>query len=258
MRKRIVLLASCLLVAGSSIQASALEYQVDAPNAGLFAAPTSQETILVGVGENTNIDRSKNAALIPPAFGSPTSYTLNAGTMLTPNLISTQTVVTAGGGVTVVPPATALNPVINSIGAYAPIGYTAVTNDLYYSGGHLGTLKIPAIGLTVKVYQGTDSSALAKGAGHFSNTSIWDGNIAIAGHNRGVNNHFGKIHTLSIGDKITFATKLGTRSYKVYSIAKVSVNDLSVLNDSSENLITLVTCVMNEPDYRWCVQAKES
>ena len=257
MKKYFFVLASCLFIVSSSIQAFALEYQVDAPDAGLFAAPTSQETILVGVGESANIDRSKNAALIPPTFGSPTSYTLNAGTMLTPNLISTQTVVTAGGGVTVVPPATALNPVSNSIGAYAPIGYTAVTNDLYYSGGHLGTLKIPAIGLTVKVYQGTDSSALAKGAGHFSNTSIWDGNIAIAGHNRGVNNHFGKIHTLSIGDKITFATKLGTRSYKVYSIAKVSVNDLSVLNDSSENLITLVTCVMNEPDYRWCVQAKE-
>ena len=33
-------------------------------------------------------DRSKNAAYIPPAFGSPTSYTLNAGELLTPNLVS--------------------------------------------------------------------------------------------------------------------------------------------------------------------------
>ncbi len=29
---------------------------------------------------------SKNAALIPPAFGSPSAYTLNTGTPLTPNL----------------------------------------------------------------------------------------------------------------------------------------------------------------------------
>ena len=134
--------------------------------------------------------------------------------------------------------------------------YTAVTEDLYYAAGHLGTLKIPAIGLTVKVYQGTDSAALAKGAGHFSSTSIWNGNVAFAAHNRGVANHFGKIHTLSIGDKITYTTKLGTRTYEVYSVSKISVNDVSVLNDSADNILTLVTCVMNQPDYRWCVQAK--
>ena len=34
-------------------------------------------------------------------------------------------------------------------------------------------------------------------------------------------------------------------------------DDTSVLNDSTENIITLVTCVMNQPDYRWCVQARE-
>lgn len=135
--------------------------------------------------------------------------------------------------------------------------YTAVTSDLYYSGGYLGTLNIPSIGLTVRVYQGTDSAALVKGAGHFTNTSIWDGNAAIAGHNRGVNNHFGKIHTLNVGDTIKLTTKLGERSYEVYSVAKIGADDTSVLNDSTENIITLVTCVMNQPDYRWCVQARQ-
>ena len=121
---------------------------------------------------------------------------------------------------------------------------------------YLATLKIPTLGLSVKVYQGTDSDALRKGAGHFASTSIWDGNVAIAGHNRGVNNHFGKIHTLDIGDTIKLTTKLGTRTYEVYAVYKVSVDDMSVLNDSTENIITLVTCVMNQPDYRWCVQAR--
>ena len=49
--------------------------------------------------------------------------------------------------------------------------------------------------------------------------------MAFAAHNRGVANHFGKIHTLSIGDKITYTTKLGTRTYEVYSVSKISVND---------------------------------
>ncbi|MDE6589709.1 MAG: hypothetical protein K2K53_05060, partial [Oscillospiraceae bacterium] len=43
---------------------------------------------------------------------------------------------------------------------------------MYYSDGSLGTLKIPSIGLTVGVYEGTDSAALLKGAGHFKDTSI--------------------------------------------------------------------------------------
>ena len=81
-------------------------------------------------------------------------------------------------------------------------------------------------------------------------------NVAIAGHNRGVNNHFGKIHTLDIGDTIKLTTQLGTRSYEVYSVSKIGVDDTSVLNDSTENIITLVTCVKNQPDYRWCVQAR--
>ena len=136
-------------------------------------------------------------------------------------------------------------------------GYTEVTSDLYYSGGHLGTLKIPAIGLTVKVYEGTDSKTLAKGAGHFEETSIWRGNIAVAAHNRGTNNHFGKIHTLELGDEITLTTKLGTRTYEVVSVSKVLETDRSGLAATTENMITLYTCVMNQRDYRWCVKAVE-
>ena len=253
MKKYILSLAAvCCMLAAFSMSASALEYSFDGPDAGLFGRPTSDDTIYVTMGEPANTNRGKDAAYIPPAFGSPTSYTLNAGERLTPNLVSSSPAgtVSGTGGVTELP----------SNGAegvsYQPIGYTAVTSDLYYSGGYLATLKIPTLGLSVKVYQGTDSDALRKGAGHFASTSIWDGNVAIAGHNRGVNNHFGKIHTLDIGDTIKLTTKLGTRTYEVYAVYKVSVDDMSVLNDSTENIITLVTCVMNQPDYRWCVQAR--
>lgn len=252
-----MLLVVCALITAFSQSVYALEYDFDAPSAGLFGKPTSDETIYVGVNDSVNIDRSKSAALIPPTFGRPASYTLNAGEYLTPNLVSGQTGSVSTGGVTVVPPSIGGSIGTDSSGgSYWTSAYTAVTEDLYYAAGHLGTLKIPAIGLTVKVYQGTDSTALAKGAGHFSGTSIWNGNVAFAAHNRGVANYFGKIHTLSIGDKITYTTKLGTRTYEVYSVLKISVNDVSVLNDSADNILTLVTCVMNQPDYRWCVQAK--
>lgn len=255
MKKYILsLAAACCMLAAFSMPASALEYGFDGPDAGLFGRPTSDDTIYVTTDEPANTDRSKNAAYIPPAFGSPTSYTLNAGERLTPNLVSGSTAGTVGGtgGVTVLPS----NGVEGGIWSYQPIGYTAVTSDLYYSGGYLATLKIPTLDLPVKVYQGTDSDALRKGAGHFASTSIWDGNVAIAGHNRGVNNHFGRIHLLDYGDTIKLTTKLGTRTYEVYAVYKVSVEDMSVLNDSTENIITLVTCVRDQPAYRWCVQAR--
>ena len=133
-----------------------------------------------------------------------------------------------------------------------------MTADLYYSNGSLGTLEIPSIGLSVNIYQGTDSAALKKGAGHFTNTSIWNGNVALAGHNRGINNHFGKIHTLDTGNTITLTTALGTRTYTVTSVAKVDVMDNTMLEATSDNCITLFTCVMNQPSYRWCVRAVEA
>ena len=73
------LLAACCMLAAFSMPASALEYHFDGPDAGLFGRPTSDDTIYVTMDKPANTDRSKNAAYIPPAFGSPTSYTLNAG-----------------------------------------------------------------------------------------------------------------------------------------------------------------------------------
>ena len=140
----------------------------------------------------------------------------------------------------------------------ASIGWTDVTDDLYYSGGYLGTLKIPAIGLSVRVYQGTDSVTLAKGAGHFPDTSVWDGNVCVAAHNRGVRADFGEIHTLEYGDTITWTTKLGTRTYEVVSVEKVLETDTSGTAAAADNRITLFTCVRDQRAYRWQVQAVES
>lgn len=107
------------------------------------------------------------------------------------------------------------------------------------------------------MYEDESLESLAKGAGHFKSTSCWDGNVGLAGHNRGVANHFGKIHTLEDGDKITYTTKLGTRTYEVFYVGQIEETDFSRLGRSSENMITLITCVRNVPEMRWCVQARE-
>ena len=256
MKIKTVLLTAALMAAVFVTPAHALGYTVDAPSAGDFGTPTSDETIYVGAENTVNMDRGKNSALIPPGFGTPTSYLPGSGELLTPNLAG------SGGSVTVINPGTgggiADYPATSTPGVtYPTTAYTAVTSDLYYSGGYLATLKIPTIGLTVRVYQGTSSAQLAKGAGHFTDTSIWDGNVAVAAHNRGVNNHFGKIHTLDEGDRITLTTKLGTRTYAVTDVYQVSENDSSMLTATSGNYITLITCVRDQRELRWCVRASE-
>ena len=259
-----------------ALPAHALSYDISAPGDPEYGKPTSFEPVVTADGgAMKNEDLSKNAALIPPGFGTPTSYMLNTGEYLTPNLVPSQ-MAGAGavnGNVAVIAPPSSgsvSGSTTGSTGGYpaadtslstspsTTAGYTEVTSALYYSDGSLGTLKIPSIGLTVKIFQGTDSAALAKGAGHFTDTSIWAGNVALAGHNRGVNNHFGKIHTLNPGDIITFTTALGTRTYAVNGVTKVSINDVSGLDPSSTNMITLYTCVENQPAYRWCVTAVET
>ena len=170
-----------------------------------------------------------------------------------PSVSSGSAVNGTGSGVQSVPPAGTQTP-----SAGTSTGYTAVTDDLYYSNGSLGTLTIPAIGVNAKIYEGTGNASLAKGAGHFPESSIWAGNVCLAGHNRGTNEIFGKIHTLSQGDTVTLTTKLGTRTYKVVSVSKISETDWSGVAYSSTNMISLYTCVMNEREYRWCVQAVET
>lgn len=165
-RKLTMLLTACLMAAITAAPAYAMEYTFDAPEQALFAKPTSDETIYVGTKDTDNLDRSKNAALIPPAFGSPTSYLPGSGELLTPNLASGQayTGQTAQNGSQsiTIPPASQTGTTNQAV-----TGYTAVTSGLYYADGYLGTLSIPEIKLSVKVYQGTDTATLAKGARAF-------------------------------------------------------------------------------------------
>lgn len=256
MKQRLGFVLSAVLVFSLCVApAHALEFTIDGPEDYLFGRPTSDDTIYEW--ENPNVDLSKNAALIPPGFGTPTSYLPGSGEYLTPNLVpGALDGGLVGGGPEVGPGG---YPTVDTgvSGGGAATAFTEVTSGMYFANGSLGTLKIPSIGLTVGVYEGTGSAPLLKGAGHFEGTSIWAGNVAIAGHNRGVRNDFGKLHTLHPGDTITFTTVLGTRSYAVASVTKVAVTDVSGLAPTLENQLTLYTCVENQPAYRWCVRAVE-
>ena len=63
------------------------------------------------------------------------------------------------------------------------------------------------------------------------------------------------VYTLKPGDTVTWTTKLGTRTYEVVSVEKVLETDTSGTTSTSDNRLTLYTCVKNQRAYRWCVTA---
>lgn len=268
MRKLLTLCSTLCLMAILCVPASALEYTVEAPSGLEFASATSVEPVLTADrGERPNEDLSKTNPVVAPAFGSNTSYLPGSGEPLCSFLNVTGAIQRPVGNIPMIPlpnaPGIPSAPLVGNTSitvepSTPTCGYTEVTGDMYYTGDYLGRIKIPSLGVNVKVYQGTDSSALAKGAGHFENTSIWEGNVCIAGHNRGAHGIFGDIHTLKSGDAITLTTKSEARTYSVFSVDKVKETDTSMLGRTVENQITLLTCVTGQSTYRWCVQAMET
>jgi sortase A len=123
----------------------------------------------------------------------------------------------------------------------------------------LGILTIEKIGLKATVKEGSDSNVLKNYIGHIENTSTYDGNIGLAAHNRGNQySYFARINELEIGDIITYQTKFYTRNYKVDNIQTILENDWSLLQDTEENKLTLITCIANKRVQRLCVQATET
>ena len=129
--------------------------------------------------------------------------------------------------------------------------------ELVRSDGSIGTLEIPTLRISMKAYDGTGSDSMAKGAGHFSESSGWDGNICLAGHNRGAKYVIGGIKDLKLGDTIKYTTTRGTRTYSVSFVGTISSTDWSYITGTLDNRITLITCVSNQPSLRTVVQAIE-
>ena len=139
---------------------------------------------------------------------------------------------------------------------YQPPAYTSV-EDMAYKDGHIGTVKIPSLSINMKLWEGETNDSMKKGLGHYSSTSAWDGNVGVCGHNRGTKYAIGSIKNLEKGDVITYTTIYGTRTYAVETVKVISNTDWSYLQATSDNRITLTTCLAGHPESRVVVQAVE-
>jgi LPXTG-site transpeptidase (sortase) family protein len=140
--------------------------------------------------------------------------------------------------------------------AYTAAPFTPAST-LVRPDGSVGTLEIPSLGISVKAFEGTDSDSLSKGVGRFPESSGWNGNICVAGHNRGAKYTIGAIKDLTPGDTVKYTTLLGTRTYSVSFVRYISSGDWTYLSPTTDNRITIITCLAGHPELRVCVQAVE-
>lgn len=92
--------------------------------------------------------------------------------------------------------------------------------------------------------------------GHFEETSKINGNIGLAAHNRGYPvNYFKDIKKLEKGDIVKYIYQGEVTEYLVYKNIIIKDTDWTNLENTKEDILTMITCVENEPEYRRCIQA---
>jgi sortase A len=111
----------------------------------------------------------------------------------------------------------------------------AVRGDL------IGLIKIPRLGMSVIVIEGTSARVLRRAAGHIPGTALpgQPGNVGISGHR---DTFFQPLEKIRPSDIIILTTLLGDYRYRVVSTKVVSPYDVAVLKKSLKEILTLVTC----------------
>ena len=119
-------------------------------------------------------------------------------------------------------------------------------------------IEIPIINLKANIKEGTEKETLDDYVGHFEETQKENGNIGLAAHNRGYkNNYFENIKKLKEDDSIFYNYKGKIKEYKVEKISIIKDTDWNCLENTEKNIITLITCVENQPEYRRCIQGRQ-
>ncbi|HVF75430.1 MAG TPA: class E sortase [Acidimicrobiales bacterium] len=111
-------------------------------------------------------------------------------------------------------------------------------------GEAVAVIRIPKIGVEKAVVEGVALGDLKKGPGHYRDTPMpgQPGNAAIAGHRTTYGAPFYRLDELEPGDRITVATRQGTFDYEVRETKIVRPSEVSVLDPTPDNRLTLTTC----------------
>ena len=120
----------------------------------------------------------------------------------------------------------------------------AIPGDVPANGQPVGTIDIPTIGANYVVVEGTTTSDLQLGPGHYAGTALpgQPGNAAIAGHRTTYLAPFFNLNELGVGDPIYVTTTQGRFRYNVTDLEVVSPSAVAILDPTPTPTLTLTTC----------------
>jgi sortase A len=111
--------------------------------------------------------------------------------------------------------------------------------------GHaLGRIRLPTLGRSFVVVQGTDSGSLRKGPGHYPDTPLpgEPGTVAVAGHRTTYLAPFRNVDQLRAGDPIVLEMPYGSFTYRVQETRIVEPTALWVTRNVGYQRLVLSAC----------------
>lgn len=119
-------------------------------------------------------------------------------------------------------------------------------------------LIIPKINVSAIIKEGTGAETINNYIGHFKETPTVEGNIGLIAASAGYKeNYFSQLKDLTQGDVIIYIIGDNKKEYKVTQNIEIEETDWSHLSNKDENMLTLITGILEEPEKRRCVQAVE-
>jgi sortase A len=125
--------------------------------------------------------------------------------------------------------------------ANVTVPHAGVPRPPLMANGAIGKLEVPRLGVSVMVAEGVDPAALGRAAGHIPGTALpgQPGNSATSAHR---DTFFRPLRNVRRDDEISVTTPGGAYSYRVVSTRIVDPSNVSVLDASATEVLTLVTC----------------
>lgn len=126
--------------------------------------------------------------------------------------------------------------------------------------GLVGRLRIEDADVESIVLSGEDDLTLRRAVGHLADTPLpgQGGNVALAGHR---DSFFRGLRHVEPGQRIELETLAETFTYEVVDTRIVEPTDLSVLEDTGDEVLTLITCYpfdfVGPAPQRFVVQARQ-
>jgi sortase A len=125
------------------------------------------------------------------------------------------------------------------------ISYLARTDlERIHNGDAIGQIHIPRIGHTYNIVQGTDTSDLEAGPGHYPSTALpgMGQTVGVAGHRTTYLAPFRFLNELTHGDRIIVTMPYGVFTYVVQHQQIVAPTDVSVVDNVGYERLVLSAC----------------